>query len=153
MLTAEKRWMINGVEYVDGTQPAGFVATPTLDGKVAAWNTDYVGLPAGSTVEVGETWQVPSDCTSSATGLGPVEVSTAQVTVAVVNTVLCAGPVPPIPPEPPIPPYPPLPDTGFAVGPYLGWAIGLLVVGALLLIGSALRPNGPSRRNGSAARS
>jgi len=139
VLTAEKRWVINGVSYADGAQPAGFVATPTLGGQAAAWNTDYVGFPAGSTVEVGESWQVPSDCTSSATGLGSIEMSSAQVTVLVTNTVLCAGPVPPIPPGPPGPPHPPLPDTGFAVGPYLGWAIGLMVAGALLLIGSALR--------------
>jgi hypothetical protein len=33
-----------------------------------------------------------------------------------------------------------LPDTGFAVGPYIGWGVGLIIAGALLLIGSASRP-------------
>ncbi|HEY5114442.1 MAG TPA: hypothetical protein VIJ00_02850 [Nakamurella sp.] len=54
------------------------------------------------------------------------------------NTVVCTEPVPPIPPEPtvpPVPPHPPLPDTGFAVGPYIGWGVGLIIAGALLLIG------------------
>ena len=146
VLTVEKQWVINGVAYADGTQPAGFTSAPSLDSQQASWNTDYVGYAPGSTVELGESAQVPTDCTSSATGLGPVELGTALVTVGVTNTVVCTEPVPPTPPEPPVPPvppvppHPPLPDTGFAVGPYIGWGIGLIIAGALLLIGSASRP-------------
>ncbi|HEY5114771.1 MAG TPA: DUF5979 domain-containing protein, partial [Nakamurella sp.] len=136
VLTIEKHWFINGVAYPDGAQPADFTAALTLNGQQAAWNTDYVGYPPGSTVQLGESAQVPTDCTSSASGLGPVELGTALVAVIVTNTVLCTGPAPPVPPEPP---HPPLPDTGFAVGPYLGWGIGLIIAGALLLIGSAHR--------------
>ena len=139
VLTVEKQWFINGVAYEDGRQPAGFTSAPSLDGQQASWNTDYVGYAPGSTVELGESAQVPTDCTSSATGLGPVELGTALVTVGVTNTVVCTEPVPPIPPGPPVPPHPPLPDTGFAVGPCIGWGIGLIIAGALLLIGSASR--------------
>ena len=45
VLTAQKRWVINGVEYPDGAQPEGFSATLQLDGEEASWLTDYVGYP------------------------------------------------------------------------------------------------------------
>ena len=139
VLTVEKQWTINGVAYAEGAQPAGFTAALTLNGQQSSWNTDFVGYPPGSTVQVGESAEVPTDCTSSATGIGPVELSTALVTVTVTNTVLCTGPVPPVPPVPPAPPHPPLPDTGFSIGPYLGWGVGLIIAGLLLLLGSAHR--------------
>ncbi|HYN71737.1 MAG TPA: hypothetical protein VES60_04475 [Nakamurella sp.] len=53
-------------------------------------------------------------------------------------------PNPPNPPGPPTPPSPtPLPDTGVPVGEYLGWALGLMVAGTLVLL--AVRRRGSRR--------
>ena len=109
-------------------------------------------------MEVGENATVPAGCASTATGLGPVTLNNALTAVTVVNMVTCAGPsVEPTPPTapqppstpyppaasyPPTSPYPPLPNTGFDTGPFVGWGIGLVIAGALFIIGAAYRRRG-----------
>ncbi len=150
LLVADKRWVIDGVSYLDGDQPSGYSATPTLDGADRAWRTEYAYAP-GSSVEVGEHATVPASCASSATGTGPVTLTAPLTSVIVTNVVTCAGPTPPGPtppgPNPPGPPgptppgpTPPLPDTGFALEPFLAWGVGLLLAGALIVWASGWRP-------------
>ncbi|HEY5882122.1 MAG TPA: isopeptide-forming domain-containing fimbrial protein, partial [Nakamurella sp.] len=150
MLVADKQWVIDGVAYANGDQPAGFSATLTLGGVEAVWRAVYVGFPPGSTVEVGENVVVPESCTTtSSSGTGETTVSAPLTMVTVTNVVDCKGPPPTTTPTsptttalttlttayPPGPgPYPPLPDTGFAAEPYLFWGIGLLAAGAMLVL-------------------
>jgi fimbrial isopeptide formation D2 family protein len=144
ILVADKRWVINGVAYTDGTQPAGYSATLTLDGVAKLWRTGYWALQPGISVAVGENAVVPASCTSSSSGTGPVTLTVPLTSVIVTNVVTCTGPAPPGP-APPAPgpsppgPTPPLPNTGFALEPFLAWGLGLLLAGALLVLGAGWR--------------
>lgn len=91
-VVVDKTWSINGVEYAQGEQPPGFGAVASLDDADVAWGEVVDGFEAGSTVLVGETVTLPSQrCTSTAAGLGAVDLDRALVRVAVVNTVVCEG--------------------------------------------------------------
>ena len=147
LLVADKQWVINGVTYTDGTQPAGYSATLTLDGADRVWRTEYDGFLPGTSVDVGENAVLPTSCSSSSSGTGPVVLTAPLTSVVVTNVVACStppGPTPPGPtppgPTPPGPtppgPTPPLPDTGFAVVSFLAWGLGLLLAGALLMLGT-----------------
>jgi uncharacterized repeat protein (TIGR01451 family) len=137
VLAVDKHWVINGVDYADGSQPVDFSATLTLDDVDATWGTAYAGYPAGTSVKIGETASYPGGCTSTATGYGPTRLDQQLTAVTVTNVVTCSQPVPP--PEP-------LPNTGFPLLPFLGWGVGLLVAGALLLGGAGLRRGRQLRR-------
>ena len=54
----EKTWSINGQIYPEGLQPAGFVATGSVDGTVQGWNVVVGGFTAGQNVSVDETTSI-----------------------------------------------------------------------------------------------
>lgn len=140
-LIAVKQWVIDGVAYANGSQPAGYSASLTLDGVPRDWGTGYVGYAPGAVVTVGENASVPAGCTTGTAGAATVTLTAPLTAVRVVNTVTCTGPTPtPTPnPNPPPTPHPtptptPLPDTGFAVQSWVVWGLALLLAGGLLLI-------------------
>jgi len=88
----DKVWIIDGVTFEEGTQPAGFEATPTLDTVDKAWGTVYDGYTLGSTVVVGEKVTTPNANCVAATGegLGDLVLSGALTKKTITNVVNCA---------------------------------------------------------------
>jgi hypothetical protein len=128
VLEVDKRWVIDGREHAEGSQPSGFDAELTLDGDDRLWDTRYAGYRAGASVEIGERVTVPASCTNTASGLGAVELTSASTTRTVTNVVTCR------------PPRPPVANTGFGMLPMVPWAGLVLAAGAALTLAARRRP-------------
>lgn len=90
-----KKWVINGTEYDNPSQPAAFQAELSLTGQdTAVWGQVYGGYSAGDKVIVGETLNadlLPPNCTNEAAGdLGERILVAGANEYQVTNTVTCA---------------------------------------------------------------
>ncbi|MFS3128319.1 hypothetical protein ACLM5J_07925 [Nocardioides sp. Bht2] len=78
-IVVEKLWVVDGVEYPDGSQPAGMSAEASLTGPGAAggsaqpWGEERNGYAQGEQVTVDETSQLPSGCTVAAAEVTEVD--------------------------------------------------------------------------------
>jgi hypothetical protein len=123
LLTAAKVWVIDGVDYPDGSQPSGYSAQLTLDGDDGEWGGRYDGYQPGVTVALAERVAVPEGCTNTAAGIGPRRLVQAFTAATVTNTVNCFS----------------LPRTGWRGEWILGIATMLILAGALVLVASRRR--------------
>ncbi|MBM9467668.1 DUF7927 domain-containing protein [Nakamurella leprariae] len=93
----EKQWVVDGVAYSDGAQPAGLVASPTVNGAPATFGAPVSGFTAGDTVTIDEVATVLPGCTvisATVTAAGTSLPATITLpggltTVSLTNTVSC----------------------------------------------------------------
>lgn len=97
-VVVDKSWVIDGQEYANGDQPAGFNATLKLTGQTAPkFGTEYTTrndnsrYHADQTITVAETGvQIPEGCTYEASGdLGDHTLAVGRNRYQVTNTVTC----------------------------------------------------------------
>ncbi|MBD3942558.1 VWA domain-containing protein [Microbacterium sp. NEAU-LLC] len=89
-LKVEKKWVINGVPYDNGSQPIGS-AQLTLDGAAKNFGTNYT-YDVGTSVAIAETvTQLPPFCTNTSTGTGSHTMTSTPNpnVITITNTVTC----------------------------------------------------------------
>jgi len=91
-----KKWVVDGVAFDDGDQPAGFSAAPQLTGQTAprfgtvySKHSDGTSYLVGDTVTIDETVSTPPGCTTSSTGRGSQRLTGGLNTFTITNTVTC----------------------------------------------------------------
>lgn len=92
----DKTWIIGGKTYdiSHDKLPAGFSATPTVDGvSNPEWGTTYGGFTPGDTVTIGESVSIPSACSSTSAGTGAQAIAVGANVFRVTNTVTCSASV------------------------------------------------------------
>lgn len=77
-LELRKTWIVDGVSYVDGTQPSGISATATATGPGSgaspiAWSTRRDGYVVGTAVQIAETTTIDPSLACTATGTATVD--------------------------------------------------------------------------------
>lgn len=89
----DKVWVVNGVEFAEGDQPAPLTAElildPVPDGTMPAWGEMEDGYALGSSVNIDETYAAPEACTVTNDGTGDFELDKALNHFTVTNTVEC----------------------------------------------------------------
>ena len=94
-LKVDKFWVVNGVGYDHGEQPAGYTATLSLDEAAGlSFGTVFDTYQQGDTVSTNEAVSVPEGCVNEKSGdLGPKQLDKGLNTFSITNTVTCGATV------------------------------------------------------------
>jgi fimbrial isopeptide formation D2 family protein len=82
-----KTWVVNGITYAEGSQPAGLVASGTINGTNQPWGVPRTGLSQGASVTLDESLgSLPAQCTVGSSRLTSANGATVDLPLPATQT-------------------------------------------------------------------